>query len=35
VREKRGCRSQISGTILKLFVDFNSIVTNGQVIDAD
>ena len=24
--------SQISGTILKLFVDFNSIVTNGQVI---
>ena len=24
--------SQISGTILKLFVDFNSVVTNGQVI---
>src|SRR5450631_2607928 len=24
--------SQISGTILKLFVDFNSTVTNGQVI---
>jgi HlyD family secretion protein len=24
--------SQISGTILKLFVDFNSIVTNGQVV---
>jgi HlyD family secretion protein len=24
--------SQISGTILKLFVDYNSIVTNGQVI---
>ena len=24
--------SQISGTILKLFVDYNSIVTNGQII---
>ena len=24
--------SQISGTILKLFVDFNSVVTNGQII---